>query len=145
MRKKTQRRLITLLVIAVIGLGVVVAVGSPDTGCQGNEGRADTPEAVVESAIRALESRNIANVLQYFTPPAANIMYDRLYRLYSRCNSIEVGSLTTLLTADGELTARVRVVYDLNLAVGQQTSNEDYDKRIKLINNKGTWYINEAF
>ena len=144
MRRKTQRRLIILLFLAVVGLSAVVVIGDY-AGCQIGMDDVDTPASVVENAIRAMELRDIDAVLTYFTPPAAGIMYDRLGRLFARCDDIEVGTLATILTADGEITARVRAVYDLNLTVGTATSNEDYDKRIKLIKNNGVWYINEAF
>lgn len=144
MRKKTQRRLILLLAVAVIGLAVVVVVGD-DSGCPiGRENRND-PQYVVTAAIELIESRDIEGVLSYFTPPAASVMYDRLSRLYARCDSVDVYAVSTLITSDGEITCRVRAIYDMTLVVGTQSSIESYDKNIRLVRINDNWYINQAF
>ena len=144
MRRKTQRRLIVVLIAVVIGLSVIVFMGSdPEWSLTGAKNT--SPQATAERAIKAIESHDMTTALEHFTPPAAAGMYDHLARLFQRCDRITIGEIAMVVTSETEITARVRAIYDITLVVGTQSSTEHYDKTIRLVKINDGWYVNQAF
>ena len=144
MRRNTQRRLILVLFAVIVGLSVVLVIGS-ESECNLTGKPTTSPQATTERAIRAVESHDMATALEHFTPPAAAAMYDRLARLYQRCDRVAIGEIAMVVTSETEITARVPAIYDITLVVGTQSSTENYDKTIRLVKIRDTWYVNQAF
>ena len=120
MRRKTQRRLILALLAVIVGLGVVLFMGSdPEWSLTGAKNT--SPQATAERAIKAIESHDMTTALEHFTPPAAAGMYDHLARLFQRCDRISIGEIAMVVTSETEITARVRAIYDITLVLGETT------------------------
>jgi len=128
-----------LLVLGLIGGCLAVALN------MGGEVDRSSPKATVTAAIKAIPSRDIDRVTQYFTPAPSGQMAHRLRNLYADFDKLAIENVFVYIVYEEGINARVQASYDLVMTAKGHENTQHRDVRVKLINNDGVWYINEAF
>lgn len=131
--------LIALLILALIGGCMALVLN------MGQEVDRSSPKATVIAAIKAIPSRDVDKIVQYFTPTPGGQMSARLRSLYEDYDDIKLENIWVVLVVEVGINARVSASYDLVVSAKGHENRQHFDATIKLINDDGKWYINEAF
>lgn len=136
-------RRVVLIVVVVAGL--IVGGGYCMSQMPAPMAKQDDPATVASAAIAAIESRKAEDVTRYCTPIPGRQVAQSLTRIWNQFDTVEVSDLTTVIILREGSSARVHAVFDMVVTRDGMVDVQPCDKVLKLVQQDGKWWINEAF